>query len=191
MAKIVECVPNFSEGRRPEVIEAITNEIKSVPGVLLLDKEMDADHNRAVVTFVGGPDEVKLAAFKAISKATELIDMNKHTGEHPRMGATDVVPFIPISGVTNQDCVVLAEQLAKEVAEKLNIPIYLYEAAAKRPDRVNLAVVRRGEYEGIKADASDCLQRLSGHPICGNSQEDRQGHKILRWWIEILQSIRV
>lgn len=152
MAKIVECVPNFSEGRRPKVIEAIVNEIKSVPGVMLLDKEMDADHNRAVITFVGSPDEAKLAAFKAISKATELIDMNKHKGEHPRMGATDVVPFIPISGVTTQDCVVLAEQLAKEVAEKLQIPIYLYEAAAKRPDRVNLAAVRRGEYEGIKAE---------------------------------------
>jgi glutamate formiminotransferase/formiminotetrahydrofolate cyclodeaminase len=152
MAKIVECVPNFSEGRRPEVIEAIVNEIKSVPGVMLLDKEMDADHNRAVITFVGGPDEAKLAAFKAISKATELIDMNKHKGEHPRMGATDVVPFIPISGVTTQDCVVLAEQLAKEVAEKLQIPIYLYENAAKRPDRANLAVVRKGEYEGIKEE---------------------------------------
>jgi glutamate formiminotransferase/formiminotetrahydrofolate cyclodeaminase len=152
MAKIVECVPNFSEGRRPEVIEAIVNEIKSVPGVMLLDKEMDADHNRAVVTFVGGLDEAKLAAFKAISKATELIDMNKHTGEHPRMGATDVVPFIPISRVTTQDCVVLAEQLAKEVAEKLQIPIYLYENAAKRPDRVNLAAVRKGEYEGIKEE---------------------------------------
>ncbi|MFQ6003012.1 MAG: glutamate formimidoyltransferase [Candidatus Zixiibacteriota bacterium] len=152
MAKIVECVPNFSEGRRPEVIEAIVGEIKSVPGVMLLDKEMDADHNRAVITFVGGPDEAKLAAFKAIFKATELIDMNKHKGEHPRMGATDVVPFIPISGVTTQDCVILAEQLAKEVAEKLEIPIYLYEAAAKRPDRVNLADVRRGEYEGIKAE---------------------------------------
>jgi glutamate formiminotransferase/formiminotetrahydrofolate cyclodeaminase len=134
------------------VIEAIVSEIKSVPGVMLLDKEMDADHNRAVITFVGGPDEVKLAAFKAISKATELIDMNKHKGEHPRMGATDVVPFIPISGVTMQDCVVLAERLAKEVAEKLNVPIYLYEAAAKRPDRVNLADVRKGEYEGIKAE---------------------------------------
>jgi glutamate formiminotransferase/formiminotetrahydrofolate cyclodeaminase len=152
MAKIVECVPNFSEGRRPEVIQAITNEIKSVPGVLLLDQEMDADHNRAVVTFVGGLDEVKLAAFKAICKATELIDLSKHTGEHPRMGATDVVPFIPISGVTAQDCVVLAEQLAKEVAEKLQIPIYLYENAARRPDRVNLAVVRKGEYEGIKEE---------------------------------------
>jgi len=152
MAKIVECVPNFSEGRRPEVIEAILNQIKSVPGILLLDREMDKDHNRAVVTFVGGPEEVKSAAFKAIAKATELIDMEKHQGEHPRMGATDVVPFIPISDVTMQDCVVLAEQLGKEVGEKLQIPVYLFESAAKRPDRVNLAQVRKGEYEGIKAE---------------------------------------
>jgi glutamate formiminotransferase/formiminotetrahydrofolate cyclodeaminase len=152
MAKIVECVPNFSEGRRPEVIDAILTEIKSVPGVLLLDREMDKDHNRAVVTFVGGPDEVKAAAFKAIAKATELIDMEKHQGEHPRMGATDVVPFIPISEVTQRDCVVLAEQLGREVGEKLQIPVYLYEAAATRPDRANLAQVRKGEYEGIKAE---------------------------------------
>ncbi|MCK4224400.1 MAG: glutamate formimidoyltransferase [candidate division Zixibacteria bacterium] len=152
MAKIVECVPNFSEGRRPEVIGAILGEIKSVPGVLLLDREMDKDHNRAVVTFVGGPEEVRSAAFKAIAKATQLIDMEKHQGEHPRMGATDVVPFIPISEVTQQDCVVLAEQLGKEVGEKLQIPVYLYEAAAKRPDRVNLAQVRKGEYEGIKVE---------------------------------------
>jgi glutamate formiminotransferase/formiminotetrahydrofolate cyclodeaminase len=152
MAKIVECVPNFSEGRRPEVIEAILAEIKSVPGVLLLDREMDADHNRAVVTFVGGPEEVKAAAFKAIAKATELIDMEKHHGEHPRMGATDVVPFIPISEVTQRDCVLLAEQLGEQIGEKLQIPVYLYEAAARRPERQNLADVRRGEYEGIKAE---------------------------------------
>ena len=152
MVKIVECVPNFSEGRRPEVIEAIVGEIKSVPGVMLLDKEMDKDHNRAVVTFVGGPEEVKSAAFKAIAKATELIDMEKHQGEHPRMGATDVVPFIPISGMTMQDCILLAEELGKEVGEKLQIPVYLYEAAAKKPERTNLAEVRKGEYEGMKAE---------------------------------------
>jgi glutamate formiminotransferase/formiminotetrahydrofolate cyclodeaminase len=152
MTKIVECVPNFSEGRRPEVIEKIVNEIKSVPGVMLLDKEMDKDHNRAVVTFVGGPEEVKTAAFKAIAKAAELIDMEKHQGEHPRMGATDVVPFIPISDLTMQDCILLAEDLAKEVGEKLQIPIFLYEAAAKKPERVNLADVRRGEYEGLKVE---------------------------------------
>ena len=152
MTKIVECVPNFSEGRRTEVIEAIVKEIKSVPGVMLLDKEMDKDHNRAVVTFVGGPEEAKTAAFKAIAKATELIDMEKHQGEHPRMGATDVVPFIPISGMSMQDCILLAEELGKEVGEKLQIPVYLYEAAAKKPERTNLADVRRGEYEGLKTE---------------------------------------
>ena len=152
MAKLIECVPNFSEGRRPEVIDAILSEIKSVAGVMLLDKEMDKDHNRAVVTFVGAPEEVKEAAFKGIQKAAELIDMEKHRGEHPRMGATDVVPFIPISGVKMDDCVRLARELGKDVGEKLNIPVYLYEAAATRPDRENLADVRRGEYEGIKAE---------------------------------------
>lgn len=152
MAKLVECVPNFSEGRRPEVIDAIVSEITSVQGVMLLDKEMDKDHNRAVVTFVGGPDEAKEAAFRAIRKAAELIDLEKHQGEHPRMGATDVVPFIPISGMTMDDCVKLAKELGKEVGEKLEIPVYLYEAAATRPDRENLADVRRGEYEGIKSE---------------------------------------
>jgi len=152
LAKLVECVPNFSEGRRPEIIEAIVKEIKSVSGVLLLDKEMDKDHNRAVITFVGAPEEVKAAAFKAISKATQLIDMEKHKGEHPRMGATDVMPFIPISGVSMQDCIILAKELGQEVGEKLGIPVYLYETAATRPDRQNLAEVRRGEYEGIKKE---------------------------------------
>ncbi len=152
MAKLVECVPNFSEGKSAEVIDAIISEIKSVPGIMLLDREMDKDHNRAVITFVGAPDEVREAAFKAISRAAELIDMEKHRGEHPRMGATDVVPFIPISGVTMDECVKLAKELGKEVGEKLNIPVYLYEAAASRPDRENLADVRKGEYEGIKAE---------------------------------------
>jgi len=152
MAKLVECVPNFSEGRRPEVIDKIIEEIKSVEGILFLDKEMDKDHNRAVITFAGGPEEVKISAFKAIAKAAELIDMEKHQGEHPRMGATDVVPFIPISGATMKDCVELAQELGKEVGEKLSIPVYLYEAAATRTDRENLADVRRGEYEGIKKE---------------------------------------
>jgi len=152
MAKLVECVPNFSEGRRAEVIEKIIEEIKSVEGIMFLDKEMDKDHNRAVVTFAGGPEEVKNAAFKAIARAAGLIDMEKHQGEHPRMGATDVVPFIPISGMTMKDCVKLAQELGKEVGEKLSIPVYLYEAAASRSDRENLADVRRGEYEGIKKE---------------------------------------
>ncbi len=152
MAKLVECVPNFSEGRRPEVIDAVISDIKSVPGVMLLDREMDKDHNRAVITFVGAPDEVKEAAFKAIQKAAQLIDMEKHRGEHPRMGATDVVPFIPISGVTMDDCVKLARELGEDVGSKLDIPVYLYEAAASRPDRENLADVRKGEYEGLKLE---------------------------------------
>lgn len=152
MARLVECVPNFSEGRRAEVIEAISAEIKSVEGVMLLDKEMDKDHNRAVISFVGSPQKAKTAAFKAIARAAQLIDMDQHKGEHPRMGATDVVPFVPISGVTMDECVTLAKELGKEVGEKLGIPVYLYEAAATRPDRVNLADVRKGEYEGIKKE---------------------------------------
>ncbi len=152
MKKLIECVPNFSEGRRPEVIEAIVKEILTVSGIKLLDKEMDKDHNRAVVTFIGEPEPVKQAAFKAIAKATQLIDMEKHKGEHPRLGATDVVPFVPISGTTMHECVILARQLGQEVAEKLNIPVYLYEAAATRPDRQNLAAIRKGEYEGLKQE---------------------------------------
>jgi glutamate formiminotransferase/formiminotetrahydrofolate cyclodeaminase len=151
MAQIVECVPNFSEGRRPEVIEAIIREIQSVSDIRVLDREMDRDHNRAVVTFIGPPQNAKEAAFRGITKATELIDMEKHSGEHPRVGATDVLPFVPVSGVTLQDCKVLAQELGAEVGEKLQIPVFLYEAAATRPDRENLAEVRRGEYEGFKA----------------------------------------
>jgi len=152
MDKIVECVPNFSEGRRPEVIAEIVKEIESVEGTVLLDQEMDKDHNRAVVTFVGEPEQVLEAAFLSIKKASELIDMEKHQGEHPRMGATDVVPFIPVSGVTMATCIELARRLGERVGNELNIPVYLYEEAALRPDRQNLADVRRGEYEGIKAE---------------------------------------
>ncbi len=150
MSRLVECVPNFSEGRRPEVIDLLQREIVSVPGVALLDREMDKDHNRAVLTFIGEPEAVKKAAFRAIAKAAELIDMEKHEGEHPRLGATDVVPFVPVSEVTMEECVQLARELGQEVGEKLGIPVYLYEAAATRPDRVNLADIRKGEYEGLK-----------------------------------------
>jgi glutamate formiminotransferase/formiminotetrahydrofolate cyclodeaminase len=151
MPGLVECVPNFSEGRDVQKLARIIAEIESVDGVQLLDQEMDKDHNRAVVTFVGEPQPVLEAAYKAISKATELIDMEKHTGEHPRMGATDVVPFVPISGVTIDDCVELARTLGEKVGNELEIPVYLYESAATRPDRQNLADVRKGQYEGIKA----------------------------------------
>ena len=143
MAKIIECVPNFSEGRRPEVIAEIINSITTVDGVRLLDQEADPDHNRAVITFIGEPDQVKQAAFNAVRKASELIDMEQHKGEHPRMGATDVVPFIPISGTTMEDCARLAQELGKEIGDKLEIPIFLYGEAASSefPERINLAVV--------------------------------------------------
>ncbi len=150
MAKLIECVPNFSEGRRPEVIEAICKAITSVEGVALLDSEMDADHNRAVVTFVCHPSLVVEAAFQGIKKAAELIDMTKHTGEHPRMGACDVCPFIPLSEVSIEDAIELANKLGKRVGEELEIPVYLYESAATTSKRRNLAKVRTGEYEGIR-----------------------------------------
>jgi glutamate formiminotransferase/formiminotetrahydrofolate cyclodeaminase len=152
MSKIIECVPNFSEGRRPEVLDQIVAAITSVSGTYLLDREMDADHNRAVVTFIGSPEAVKQGAFAGIAKATELIDMNRHRGEHPRLGATDVCPFIPLVDAGIDDCIVLAKELGREVADRMKIPVYLYEAAAVRPERENLAVIRRGQYEGIKAE---------------------------------------
>lgn len=150
MPAIVECVPNFSEGRRPEILDAIIGAALKVNNVILLDKEMDADHNRAVVTFVGEPDAVSSAVFESIRKAAELLDMRTHTGEHPRMGATDVVPFVPISGIGLSECAALAKQLGQRVGEQLAIPVYLYEAAASRPDRENLADVRKGQYEGLR-----------------------------------------
>ena len=152
MNKIVECVPNFSEGRRPEVIEAIADEVRNVPNVRLLDVKADASHNRVVVTFVGEPAAVKQAAFNACKKAAELIDMEKQHGEHPRIGATDVIPFIPVKNMTMEECVQLADELAQEIAEKLEIPVYLYEEAAKNPARRALPEIRKGQYEGLKTE---------------------------------------
>jgi len=152
MRKIVECVPNFSEGRRKEVIDQIVEAMAIVPDVHVLDVQSDADHNRTVVTFVGKPEAVEKAAFWGIGKAAELIDMSLHRGEHPRMGAADVVPFVPIKNVTVEDCVAMARRLGERVGRELGIPVYLYEEAATRPERRNLAEVRRGEYEGIKAE---------------------------------------
>ena len=160
MAQLVECVPNFSEGRRPEVIDAILKEITSVEGITLLDREMDASHNRAVVTFVGPPMEAKEAAFRAYKKAAELIDMQTHTGEHPRMGATDVCPFIPISEITVAECKQLVRELAERVGNELSIPVFLYEESATTPERQNLATVRKGEYEGLReAIGTDPLRK--------------------------------
>ncbi len=159
MAKVVECVPNFSEGRRPEVIDAIVKAMTAVPGCNLLDKEMDFDHNRAVVTVAGEPGPVKEGVFQGIKKATELIDLNNHEGEHPRMGATDVVPFVPISGIKMEECVQLAKELGERMAKELEIPVYLYDKAAQKPERENLANIRKGEFEGIRDDIADNPER--------------------------------
>ena len=150
MAKLVECVPNFSEGRRPEVVSAIIDEARGGAGVKVLDYSSDTDHNRTVLTFVGEPQAAKRAAFACCAKAAELIDMEKHKGGHPRIGATDVVPFIPVADVEMAECVALAHELGKEIAEKLSIPVFFYEAAAKRPSMKALPDVRKGEYEGLK-----------------------------------------
>ncbi len=150
MRKLVQCVPNFSEGRDPKVVDQIVAAICSVSGVTLLDREMDANHNRCVITIVGDPDAVAEAAFRGAKKAAELIDLTWHKGEHPRIGATDVVPFIPIAGVTMDDCVALARQAAARIASELGIPTYLYEKAATRPERVGLENIRKGQFEGLR-----------------------------------------
>ena len=150
MKKIVECVPNFSEGRRKEIIEEIIDQVRKRKDVKLLDYSSDPDHNRTDVTFIGEPQSVKEAALDLAMKCVELIDMNKHKGEHPRMGAIDVVPFIPVYNVTMEECVKLAHEFAKEFSEKTGVPCFMYEEAATRPDRKNLADVRRGEFEGLK-----------------------------------------
>ena len=153
--RIIECVPNFSEGRNMQVIKQITDEIEKIEGVKLLNVDPGAATNRTVVTFVGAPEDVVEAAFMAIKKASEVIDMKSHTGEHPRMGATDVCPLIPISGVTMEETVEYARKLAKRVGEELSIPVYCYESAAFKPIRKNLANVRAGEYEGLAKKLSD------------------------------------
>ena len=149
MKKLIECVPNFSEGRDMNIIKQITHEIESVEGVKLLNIDPGKATNRTVVTFVGEPEAVVSAAFLAIKKAGELIDMSKHKGEHPRMGATDVCPLIPIAGVTMEETAEYAKKLAKRVGEELKFPIYLYEAAQADKKRSNLSVIRAGEYEGF------------------------------------------
>ncbi|MBI5762998.1 MAG: glutamate formimidoyltransferase [Planctomycetes bacterium] len=150
MARIVECVPNFSEGRRPDVVDKIVAEITAIPGATLLSKELDADHNRAVITFIGSPEACAKAAVAACVKATELIDLNTHSGEHPRMGATDVVPFVPIQGVTMEECVALAKRVAQEISDRLAIPTFLYEYAATDPSRQNLAKIRGKGFEEMR-----------------------------------------
>jgi len=171
--KIVECVPNFSEGRRKEVIEEIVDQVRKRKDVKLLDYSSDPDHNRTDVTFIGEPKAVKEAALDLAMKCVELIDMNKHKGEHPRMGAIDVVPFVPVYNVTMEECVKLAHEFAKEFAEKSGVPCFMYEEAATRPDRKNLADVRRGEFEGLKEEIGKNPDRVPDygpnriHPTAG------------------------
>jgi glutamate formiminotransferase / formiminotetrahydrofolate cyclodeaminase len=148
--KLIECVPNFSEGRRQDVIRSIAEAIRSTPGVTLLDVESNQDHNRCVISFVGEPGPVKDAALAAAARAVDLIDLNKHKGEHPRMGAVDVVPFIPLSGATMEDCVSLAKDFGRELGARFHVPVFLYEEAASVPERRNLADVRAGEFEGLR-----------------------------------------
>jgi len=150
---LVECVANFSEGRDDEVVGRIAAGIRSVAGVILLDRHMDADHNRAVITFAGSPDAVVEGALGGVQRAVALIDLSRHNGVHPRIGAADVVPFVPLKGVTLEDCARLAVQAGEEIWRRFGVPVYLYEAAARRPERVNLASVRRGQFEGLRERA--------------------------------------
>ena len=174
--QLVECVPNFSEGRDLNIIKQITDEIEKVDGVRLLDVDPGKATNRTVVTFVGHPKAVIEAAFQAIKKASELIDMSKHSGEHPRMGATDVCPLIPISGITMEETAAYAHELGKRVGESLQIPVFMYEAAATSPDRQNLAIIRAGEYEGMAAKLKD----PKWHPDYGtNIFNERAGATVI------------
>ena len=158
--KLIELVPNFSEGRRPEVITAIRDAIANGEGVTVLDVSSDPSHNRTVVTVVATAEAAVDAAFRGIAKAAELIDLNTHTGEHPRIGATDVCPFIPLEGATMDDCIALARTLGKRVGDELGIPVFLYERAAARPDRETLADIRRGEFELAKAEIGTNPKRV-------------------------------
>jgi glutamate formiminotransferase len=166
--QLVECVPNFSEGRDAAKIDAIVQTILAVPDVVLLDREADADHNRSVLTFVGPPAAAADAAFRAVEKAVSLIDLTKHKGAHPRIGAADVVPFIPIEGVTLEECVRLSERLGQEIWNKLKVPVYFYESAARRPERVNLENIRRGQFEALVKEMGTVPERQPdcGDPVC-------------------------
>src|SRR5712691_8746228 len=166
---LVECVPNFSEGRNAATIEALRLALTSVPGVRLLDVQSDAAHNRSVFTFVAPPDPSVEAALAAMRVATERIDLSRHTGEHPRMGATDVVPFVPVRDATMDDCVALARRLAERAATELQVPIYLYAKAATRPERERLPDIRKGEFEGLR-------ERIGGDPAADPDFGPRRSH---------------
>jgi glutamate formiminotransferase / formiminotetrahydrofolate cyclodeaminase len=173
MSRLIECVPNFSEGRDSAKVDAIVAAMSSVASVYVLDREMDADHNRCVITLAGDPDAVAEAALLGVGKASELIDLTKHSGAHPRVGAADVIPFIPIEGLTLEDCVALARRVGKEIWERYRIPVFFYEAAATNPERVNLENVRRGQFEGLREEIKHNPQRQPDigepkiHPTAG------------------------
>ena len=164
---IVECVPNFSEGRDVSKVDAIVAAIASAPGVVILDRELDSDHNRSVVTFAAPAEAVGEAAIRGVEKAVALIDLNKHTGVHPRIGAADVVPFVPVEGVTLADCVRIAERVGEALWKRLRLPVYLYEAAARRPERVNLENIRKGQFEGLREEVRTNPDR---HPDFGGPE---------------------
>jgi glutamate formiminotransferase/formiminotetrahydrofolate cyclodeaminase len=170
MRKIIECVPNFSEGRDSSKIEQIAAEVEKVRGVKLLDVAPDAHHNRTVLTFVGGPEPIKKAAYNAIARAVEIIDMAKHRGQHPRLGACDVCPFVPVQNVAMADCVAVANELAREVGEKLQIPVFLYGEAARFPERKDLASIRAGQYEGLEAKLKDSRWKPDYGPAAFNKK---------------------
>lgn len=171
--KLVECVPNFSEGRRRQVVETIVAAMVAVSGARVLDHSSEPSHNRTVVTLVGPPESVLEAAFRGVAKAVELIDMERHEGGHPRIGAADVIPFIPVQGVTMDECVALAEALGERIAQELGVPVYLYEEAARSQERRRLETIRRGQYEGLKQEISSSPARRPDfgpprlHPTAG------------------------
>lgn len=173
--QLIECIPNFSEARRPEVIDKIAAAIQSVSDVKLLDRSSDLDHNRTVLTFAGSPAGVEEAAFRAIKTAAELIDLDGHTGEHPRIGATDVVPFVPLSGATMDECIAIAKRLGERVGKELSIPVYLYEAAAAKPERANLENIRKGQYEGLKTE----IEKPERQPDYGPSKLPKAGATVI------------
>ncbi len=166
MAQLMECIPNISEGRRAEVIEAVANAVRSVPGVTLIDYSSDASHNRSVFTFLGEPDSVAEAAFRLARAAVEHIDLRVHQGEHPRMGAVDVIPFVPVRGMEMEECVTRSKALGKRLSDELDLPVFLYEESASAPHRKNLAAIRKGQFEGM---AEKVLQ-AEWHPDFGGNR---------------------
>jgi glutamate formiminotransferase len=171
MAEILECIPNFSEGRRIEVIDAIVKAIEAHKDVRVLHRTSDEDHNRSVITYVGSPDAVMEAAFRAIRTAADLIDLDQHQGVHPRIGAADVIPFVPIEGITMEDAVRLARKLGQRVGDELGIPVYLYEQAAVRPERKDLGTLRRGQYEALKTE----INTAARYPDYGPAKVGKAG----------------